>query len=145
MGVCQFLGSDHRRLDAMLRDAGRLTNAGFFSEALETFGDFRHGLERHIDMEERVLFPAFESATGMAHGPTAVMRLEHQEIRRLLDALAASLEAADPAGFREGHLDLVDVLDDHDAKEEHVLYPTVDRVLHCDRERDDLVQRMQRL
>ena len=144
-GVREFLGDDHRRLDAILREAARLAHAGSFAAALESFAEFRCGLERHIEMEEQILFPAFERVTGMTGGPIAVMHREHLEIRRLLDVIGASLRAENFAGLLEAVREFATVIEAHNEKEEDVLYPTVDRAVGGDRERDELVQRMQRL
>lgn len=141
--VRDFLGGDHRRLDAILRDAARRAQ-GSFADALERFAEFRCGLERHIEMEEQILFPAFERATGMTGGPTTVMHLEHVEIRRLLEAIGASLRAEDFAGLLNAVREFTTVLGEHNAKEEDVLYPTVDHALGGS-VRDELVRRMQRL
>ena len=39
---------------------------------------------RHFEMEEAVLFPAFEEATGMTQGPTMVMHAEHVQMKGVL-------------------------------------------------------------
>lgn len=55
---------------------------------------FSKPCSRIFDAEEKTLFPAFESATGMSMGPTQVMRMEREEqIRALMtDAVAALQE-----------------------------------------------------
>lgn len=144
-GVREFLGEDNRRLDSILRNAARLAHDGSFAAALRSFGEFRCGLARHIEMEEQVLFPALERLTGRSGGPTAVLKMEHLEIQRLIAAIGASLRAEDLAGVLDKLPELATRLEEHNAKEENVLYPTVDRAAGGDRERDELVQRMQRL
>lgn len=116
-GVAEFLQADHRRLDSLF-EQGR-------------FSEFRVGLDRHIRIEEEILFPVFDERAGMP-GPTQVMRHEHTEIRRLLPAL--------PASGRE----LRHVLAQHNVKEESILYPTCDNVVEA-AERETLVQEMQRV
>lgn len=140
--VADYLGHDHRRLDAILPDVDRLVADGEFSRALERFRDFSCGLDHHIDAEEHVLFPAFESLTGMTHGPTVVMRAEHIEIRRWLGAVAASISASDAAGFRDALGQLTGVLVPHNMKEEGILYPMSDQAAGT-HEADALVRRMQ--
>ncbi|MGH7673776.1 MAG: hemerythrin domain-containing protein, partial [Gemmatimonadales bacterium] len=84
-GLTQLLGLDHRRLDGILADAKRRLAAGDVARARVRFAEFRSGLERHIAMEEEIVFPAFEALSGAAGGgPTRVMRAEHAEIRRLM-------------------------------------------------------------
>lgn len=142
--VTEYLEGDHRRLDAMIPEVRRLMAAGSFQEAGARFADFMSGLGRHIDLEEQILFPAFEQLTGMtAGGPTFVMRNEHVEIRRFMDAVAAALRAADAAGAGESIEGLTETLGAHNMKEERVLYPMIDRAAGNDRARDDLVKRLQ--
>ncbi len=75
------------------------------------------------------MFPAFEQATGMTSGPTAVMRMEHEQMRGLLDQIAAAI----PAGDYQGVLDLGDTLlmlvQQHNQTEEGMLYPMADSAL----------------
>jgi hemerythrin-like domain-containing protein len=128
--VTALLQDDHERLDALVDDLRTSVAKAAFAEAREGFVAFASGLRRHIDVEEQVLFPAFEAATGMrSHGPTAVMRAEHADIRRLLDRTAAALEKADATALGEATDALTALLAEHDQKEEHVLYPMTDRVL----------------
>jgi hemerythrin-like domain-containing protein len=91
---------------------------------------FNAGMRRHIAMEEEVLFPAFESAAKMAGGgPTTVMRMEHQQMRGLLDQIESAMESGDT----EQALDIGDTLlmliQQHNIKEEGMLYPMAENVL----------------
>ena len=144
--VSELLGEDHRRLDAVLGDAKRRLREGAAGAAAERFAAFRAGLERHIEVEERDLFPAFEERTGMrGAGPTEVMRAEHREIQRLLGEIAAALA-------REGSPDctalfgaLTGVLLAHNGKEEKILYPMSDRVLEDSPARAEILRRIRAL
>lgn len=137
----EYLEGDHDRLDALLNEARALADAGSFDNARAVFAAFRCGLGRHIEIEEQILFPTFEKLTGIAAGPTRVMRMEHVEIRSLMDALAAALDADDKkAGARVDAL--VAVLSEHNVKEERVLYPMTDQALGTERARDELVSAM---
>jgi regulator of cell morphogenesis and NO signaling len=60
-------------------------------------------------------------------GPTAVMRLEHREIRKFLDAIARKLEEQNFDTDAE-EARLVPVLGMHNQKEEAILYPMMDRM-----------------
>jgi iron-sulfur cluster repair protein YtfE (RIC family) len=78
---------DHDRLDQLFETYRRLKRIDF-AQAKQAFKEFKFGLQRHIIWEESVLFPLFEKKTGMRDvGPTAVMRAEHREIGRRLEAL----------------------------------------------------------
>jgi len=142
-GVMEYLAWDHDRLDATLQDARERAGSGDWKGAMSRFIEFRHGLLRHIRMEEDVLFPAFEVRSGMAEeGPTAVMRAEHREIKAILLRLPDAIENGALEPFEAEVASLLAVLGDHNTKEEEVLYPMTDR-MHDENERDELVRTMQ--
>jgi uncharacterized protein (DUF2249 family) len=143
--VTEYLEQDHRRLDAIVSEVVQLVDSGALAEAVTRFAEFACGLNRHIDAEENVLFPAFEKMTGMTTGPTVVMRAEHVEIRRWMDIGAAALDAGDVAAVTSAVNGLTEVLSKHNMKEEQILYPMTDRAAGGERERDELVRRMQAL
>jgi hemerythrin-like domain-containing protein/uncharacterized protein (DUF2249 family) len=137
----EYLEGDHDRLDALLLEARRLADAGSFERARALFREFRCGLSRHIEIEEQVLFPTFERLTGIAAGPTRVMRMEHVEIRVLMETLAAAFDSDDErTGARVDAL--VAVLSEHNMKEERMLYPMTDDALGTEAAKDELVSKM---
>lgn len=129
MTVTGYLQSDHVRLDTLIDEVRTSLGARAFARARGLLLEVTRGLSRHIDAEEQILFPAFERATRMTGGPTAVMRREHVDIRRLLDAVLVTLEAEAEAPANAAIDELVEVLGAHNRKEEHVLYPMTDRAL----------------
>ena len=38
------------------------------------------------------MFPSFEEVTGMTQGPTMVMRMEHNQMRSILEDLKSDIE-----------------------------------------------------
>jgi hemerythrin-like domain-containing protein len=88
-----------------------------------------------------VLFPAFEARTGMSMGPTQVMRSEHEQMRGLIGDMARAAAEAN----RDGYLGLSETLNmlmqQHNLKEENMLYPMSDQVLVG--ERDSLIRAME--
>jgi hypothetical protein len=76
----RFFSADHRRLDAFLRRS--VSAAGEVD--LESFGQFRAGILKHIGMEERVLFPAARQAQGEPLALAARLRVDHGAIAALL-------------------------------------------------------------
>ncbi|MGO1198854.1 MAG: hemerythrin domain-containing protein [Dermabacteraceae bacterium] len=83
-------------------------------------------LRRHIYLEEEIVFPRLPPGPLMM--PLMVMRREHGELWRRMDALAAALE--DPATTSEGLetacRELLSLLESHNEKEEPVIYPHLD-------------------
>jgi len=92
-------------------------------------------------MEEEVLFPAFEARTGNSMGPTQVMRMEHAQMRGLLQEMASAVLAGNQNGFLGLSETLNMLMQQHNLKEENMLYPMSDRVL--DSERDGLIRAME--
>ncbi len=143
--VSECLTTDHQRLDAMLVGVKGMARAGDMDGARKGMKAFRTGLERHIEMEESVLFPTFEDLSGMTQGPTRVMRAEHVTIRGCLDAMTSALADSDADGFFRVAQDLAEVLEAHNMKEEGMLYPMSDEYAGGPAERDGIVRRMQLL
>lgn len=139
--ITEYLSSDHRSCDglfAALEEAVASRNWGTASKAAT---EFSTALERHFAAEEQVLFPAFESATGMTSGPTAVMRIEHEQLRDLCTDLLGAIERKDGAEARGLAETLMIMMQQHNAKEEGILYPAADRVLKS--EVEIIVQRLE--
>jgi iron-sulfur cluster repair protein YtfE (RIC family) len=90
---------------------------------------FLREMARHIELEEDVLFPAFEAATGMTRGPTGVMRMEHARMREAFAQMHAAIAARDAAQYRDASASLTALLQQHNLKEEGILYPMLDRSL----------------
>lgn len=142
--ITEYLHNDHKRLDAILEMVDKQAKAEDYPSAVCCYAEFSCGLTHHIDREEHVLFPVFEKATGMTQsGPTVVMRAEHAEIRHALAQLAQALENKDATGYEAARGSLMGVLAPHNVKEEDILYPTCDNLVGGDRDRSDLVNRIQ--
>jgi len=80
-------------------------------------------LRRHIYLEEEVLFPPIRRAGMMM--PILVMTKEHGVIWQLMDALDDLLNAdeTDVEAVRSTCQQLMAALDQHNAKEEPIVYP----------------------
>jgi len=101
---------------------------------------FEAGMRRHFEMEEAILFPAFEEATGMTQGPTMVMRAEHVQMNGVLAQIQESLEIDDPDTTLGAGETLLMLIQQHNMKEEGMLYPMVDQQLTA--QVPDLIQKM---
>ncbi|MBI2118916.1 MAG: hemerythrin domain-containing protein [Elusimicrobia bacterium] len=126
-GIADFMSKDHDRLDGLFKEFQTKKNQETES-AKNSFFDFKSGLERHIVWEEEILFPIFEERTGMQGGPTAVMRMEHIQIKGLLSSIYDQILKIN---FETESLEsqLSGILSSHNVKEENVLYPWIDQTL----------------
>jgi iron-sulfur cluster repair protein YtfE (RIC family) len=118
----------HTRCEALRAAAAAALERGeweAFAGRLETL---RAGLYAHFAYEDEELFPEFERASGMRE-PTDALRAEHRDMRAILDALAAASAAHDPEGCRAEFATFTQLLRQHQAREEQLLYPTLSRLL----------------
>ena len=119
--------ADHDRLDELFVQFQKIKRSDY-AKAKEFFKQFKFGLQRHIVWEENILFPLFESKTGLFRtGPTEVMRQEHRRIGELLEAIHQKVQRQDPDSDAEERA-LLAALSEHNQKEEVVLYPALDRL-----------------
>ena len=124
-----LLGTHHRQCDESFAAVEQAVDAADWGKASAEFSRFAEAMLRHFDAEETVLFPAFEERTGMTRGPTAVMRSEHAQIRELMDAASAAIEARDADDYA-GYAETMHIMtQQHNMKEENVLYPMCDQHL----------------
>lgn len=129
--ISAYFEADHDRLDMIFRQFQKVKGLSM-AEAKPYFKTFNNGLKRHIIWEEDVLFPAFESKSGIKDsGPTFVMREEHRLIGAVLERLHEKVRKANPASEEE-ETELLQILSAHNQKEEQVLYPAIDRLLSED-------------
>jgi hemerythrin-like domain-containing protein len=130
--ISDVLGRAHRECDDRFSLAEQAAGQGDFPECMQHFTAFRNSMVVHLSIEEDLLFPAFERRTGLESGATRVMRAEHQQMRALMEEMSRAAEA----GEQERFLDLAEMLliflQQHNMKEENVLYPMLDDVLRAD-------------
>lgn len=123
--INDFMSNDHDRLDKIfLNFARNRKNKSVKSKGL--FIQFKKGLENHIGWEEEILFPLFENQTKMSGaGPTKVMRIEHKEIKKYLNEILKKI-TKNNYETNKAEKKLIEILSDHNNKEEMILYPWID-------------------
>lgn len=129
MTIKETLSDDHRACDSFLSDAENAVASGDWVAAKEKFKQFQHAMTVHLSMEEDVLFPAFEEETGMTEGPTMVMRCEHTQMRELLQGLEQAIGEQSEDIFLGNAETLFILMQQHNMKEEQMLYPMTDDAL----------------
>jgi hemerythrin-like domain-containing protein len=127
--ITSVLTADHREEDQLFASAAAAAERGNWLECERQFDAFLRGLKRHMKIEEDILFPAFEEASGMLGGPTYVMRSEHQLMLAGLEQIAAAIAAGNDNLFRALADSFLALMNAHSAKEERVLYPMCDNLL----------------
>ena len=140
--ITDYLSAEHRHCDDMFADAEAAAAADDLAAAKAGFTAFHQGMQRHLSKEETVMFPAFEQATGSSMGPTSVMRMEHEQMRELFAEMQAALDAKDTSTYAGLAETLLVLMQQHNFKEEQMLYQMADRTLG---DREDIIRQMEAL
>ncbi len=127
--LSKFFTDDHRACDEHWAQVESAADSGDDAAVGSFFKSFDLSMRRHLAWEEGILFPAFEQASGMRGGPTMVMRYEHTQMRAMLDQMKAAIEAGDPELLVDLGDTLLMLIQQHNAKEEQMLYPMAEGVL----------------
>jgi hemerythrin-like domain-containing protein len=119
----------HKHCDDAFAAAEAAAQKHDWSKCAGAFESFRTDLETHLGTEEQLIFPAFEQRSGMFGGPTQVMRMEHTQMRGLVRQMETALAARDADAFAGAADTLLVLMQQHNMKEENILYPMCDQVL----------------
>lgn len=138
--ISAFLTPDHQHCDTLFAAAEAAAAQGEWQAASAAWVRFHDALRHHFAMEEEVLFPAFEARTGMTQGPTQMMRMEHRQMSDLLNQMADAVMRQDSDAFLGDCETLLIIMQQHNMKEEQMLYHMADQVLTG--ETDEVIGRM---
>ncbi len=142
MSITDPLFQHHKHCDKIFADAEDACANGDWAAGEQAFTLLRDQLETHFSSEEELLFPAFEEATGMTSGPTEVMRGEHRQMRDLLAQMQDAVASRDGDAFGGAAETLLILMQQHNMKEENILYPMCDNALGASDVGASLVERL---
>ncbi|HNP15470.1 MAG: hemerythrin domain-containing protein [Cryobacterium sp.] len=126
MALSEVLEREHRDIDGGIEEY----SAGLTHGDTDTTPLLRamNGLRRHIYLEEEFLFPHLKNA-GLAM-PIFVMMREHGELWDAMETLDTLLaDNTDTGTLQSACRELLAKLDNHNSKEEPIIYPQADTVL----------------
>jgi len=132
---------DHRHCDDLFAEAEQAIGQNNQAAALAAFEHFHTAMLAHFNTEEKTLFPTFEAKTGMSMGPTQVMRMEHVQMRSLMDDAVNALKLGDFDEYVRQAEPLLIMMQQHNMKEENMLYPMCDQ--HLSAELPEVLQRLE--
>lgn len=128
--IGKAFAQDHRRLEAELAGAFGSIEAADWRAASSGFARFRQGIERHIEIEEQVLFPAVEN--GVETPLTAILRKGHRDLKVFFDEVEDAIHERDQGEALRNISAMRALLELHDKKEEAELYPAAQEQLGAD-------------
>jgi iron-sulfur cluster repair protein YtfE (RIC family) len=127
MSATKILPAHHKHCDELFAAAELAASKSRWGDCRHAFDAFRREMAAHFATEEEVLFPAFEEKFGSVDGPTRTMRLEHAQMNALLTVAGQAAAVADANGFFGSLETLLILMQQHNMKEENILYPMCDR------------------
>lgn len=130
--IKSFLTDDHRSCDEKFANMENVIASEDWAKAEKVFEEFASDLQHHFDMEEKVMFPIFEERTGMSAGPTQVMRMEHAQMSQVVSQMRTDVQKQDKKHFFGLSETLMMLIQQHNMKEEQMLYAMADNHLGGD-------------
>lgn len=130
--ISDYMIKHHRECDTAFARAEEAAAKSDSATLNKDAGIFLREMERHIGIEETLLFPEFEQRTGMSEGPTTMMRMEHEQLRGMFAQMRAAIEARDATRYLGASRALMILLLEHNLKEESMMYPMLDKTLGDD-------------
>lgn len=141
--IHSYLSADHRHCDECLANLEVAASKNKWDETARLSDLFCKEMNQHFECEENVLFPAFEEKTGSIAGPTSVMRMEHVQMRKMLDLLPEAIQNKNVDRLFGITETLMIYIQQHNSKEEQMLYNMCDSYLASQVE--ELVSEMEKI
>ncbi|GMQ89168.1 MAG: hemerythrin domain-containing protein [Gammaproteobacteria bacterium] len=129
ISVSEFFSAQHRACDGTFERMEEAVSSDDWLQAESLFDQLSRDTLQHFSNEEEGLFPLFEEKTGMQAGPTQVMRGEHVELRELLQRIGDAVRSKNQDEALGTAETFFLFLQQHNVKEEQVLYPMADQAL----------------
>jgi len=125
--IDEVMTAGHRTCDRYFAEAEAAVADEAWSRAEDAWSHFSRVLDKHFTrFEEELLFPAFEEVNG-PDGPTQMMRMEHTQMRTLVKQMRSVLSVRDRQAFLGLAETLMLLIQQHNMKEEQILYPMMDQ------------------
>jgi len=140
--IKEFMTQDHRECDNLYAPLEEAISKGDFEKALELYTPFKEAMLTHFAMEEEKLFPKMEEFIGSGEGPIYVMKMEHNQIRSIINQLGEAINSKNQQkalGLGETFMIMTQ---QHNMKEEQILYTMADQL---PLQKDTLLQELQKM
>jgi hemerythrin-like domain-containing protein len=132
MTINQFMTADHRDCDETFAELENIVDQSDFAGAKVMFGDFQSHMLKHFDMEEKVIFPQYQNCEGGHCDPTPVMLMEHDQMRAIFTQMNDAVNENDKEKFLGQSETLLFTMQQHNMKEEQMMYNLADQALNSE-------------
>jgi len=139
MDIKEFLTTDHMACDEAFTAMEDALGAKS-GDIPKLYEKFSNDLVNHFSMEEIVLFPMLEQATSTASEAVRAMEMEHEQMRSLLSKMRKAVESMDKESFFSISETLMILMQQHNIKEEQLLYTLAQN--HLGEDADHIIRQM---
>lgn len=140
--ISELMTFDHRECDVFFENIDKLINNKDFVAARENIIHWMNKNFKHFEVEETAIFPTLASQLGIVIPPVQMMIHEHHQIRNLITEIVSSFETADIETTLGNIETCFMMIQQHNMKEENILYPLIDRELSHNDELDLTIKAM---
>ena len=141
MTINEFMTNEHRSCDEEFANLENAVDIGDWDNANGFFARFRDMMLRHFAQEEQVMFEEYNNCEGGHCNPTGVMIMEHEQMRALFDQMQNAITNQDKDGLLGLSENLLFVMQQHNMKEEQMMYNMADEFLDA----NDIIERMKQI
>ncbi len=127
--ISTLMSQDHRNCDSNYEIIEKFLEQNNLAMAKNSFEIWRDKNLKHFLIEEEILFLETIKAIGGKIPPIMVMELEHLQIRNCFLEIENSLLAEDITKFYQLAETCMIMIQQHNFKEEQILYPIIDRAI----------------
>ena len=127
--ISRSFSDNHRRCDEMFISIEQAVSSDDWEAAESAAIRFVEAMDHHFSTEEDELFPTLKQVSPGAQGPVQVMLMEHEQMRSLFEQLKKAVVKRDERGCLDLTETLLMIMQQHNMKEENILYPMADRSL----------------
>jgi hemerythrin-like domain-containing protein len=132
MTINQFMTADHRDCDETFAELENIVDQSNFDGAKVMLSDFQSHMLKHFDMEEKVIFPQYQNSEGGHCDPTPVMLMEHNQMRAIFTQMSDAINENDKEKFLGQSEALLFTMQQHNMKEEQMMYNLADQALNSE-------------
>jgi hemerythrin-like domain-containing protein len=140
MTIKDFMTDDHRACDEQFAQLENIVDQGNFDGAKIMWEEFHNHMLKHFEMEEKVMFPQFSASGGGHCDPTQVMIMEHEQMRTIFSQMDEALKNNDKDNFLGASETLLFIIQQHNMKEEQMMYTMADDALDSTKIIDEMKQ-----
>jgi hypothetical protein len=120
-GEVRRISSQHRQLDALFAFVVEALESGSAPSTRQALETFRDAFQAHMDLEDRIYFPALHGLRAELAETLERFSVEHHSFRGSFQRLGAYLDASDLGGLGAELEVFAAELADHETREEALL------------------------